>query len=102
MANNEKVVKAIIDSVGELNKQLPKEDQLGTDLDEVLFGKGGKLDSMGLINLVVITEQKIFEEIGITIILTDEQAMSQDNSPLRTIGTLIDYVSSIVEAKSIG
>jgi len=93
----EKIVQAIFRAVDEVNQGLPEGQRLKKSLDTVLFGRSGVLDSLGLVNLIVAAEEKIEEEFGITITIADERAMSRKNSPFRTIGTLVDYVSSLLE-----
>jgi acyl carrier protein len=62
------------------------------DASTVLFGPGALLDSMGLVTLVVDVEQQVLQEYGLSVTLADDRAMSQRNSPFRTIGTLRDYI----------
>lgn len=99
MAIDEKVTGLIFNVVDEINQQLPKDNQLKKSTDTIIFGKSGVLDSLGLVNFIVSTEQKIEEELGTTISLTDEKAMSQKNSPFKSIGTLADYIISILKVK---
>ena len=47
-------------------------------------------------------EEKIEEEFKVTITLADERAMAQKISPFKTIGTLADYVSLILEEETDG
>ena len=96
MIKNEKIIQVIFSAIDEVNQQLPKEQQLEKSIDTVLFSSSGKLDSLGLVNLIVATEQRIEEEFDVTITLADERAMSQENSPFRTIGTLADYISFLL------
>lgn len=100
MENDKKIIGLIFHVVDEINQQLPKNTQLIKSTDTVLFGKSGVLDSLGLVNFIVSTEQKIEEEFGTTISLTDEKAMSQKNSPFKSIGTLADYIISILKVKA--
>ncbi len=93
----EKIIQAVFRAVDEVNQELPEGQRLKKSLDTVLFGRSGVLDSLGLVNLIVAAEEKIEEEFGSTITIADERAMSQKNSPFRTIGTLVDYVSSLLE-----
>jgi len=62
-----------------------------------LFGQGGKLDSLGLVNLIVAVEAMVEDELDVTITLADEKAMSMKNSPFRTIQTLADYINLLIE-----
>lgn len=69
--------------------------------DTPLFGKGGKLDSLGLVNLIVLTEQKLEEEFDVSISLADERAMSMESSPFATVQTFSDYVEQrLAEAEN--
>lgn len=59
MIKNKRITQIIFDAVSELNDELPKKMRLKKSVDTVLFGKSGKLDSMRLVTLIVIIEQKI-------------------------------------------
>jgi len=67
-----------------------------------LAGDFGRLDSAGLINLIVLTEQKTAQELGRTILLTDERTMSQINAVFRTLGSLADYIHLLLNEKRDG
>ena len=102
MTKKERVIQAIFNAVDEINQQFPKEDRLEKSIDAVLFGQSAKLDSLGLVNLIVTTEQKIEEEFDTTITLANEKAMSQKNSPFRTIETLAGYIFLLLEESANG
>ena len=92
--NVRNILKKILFSIiAELNGELPPERQLNKSLDTVLLGREGKLDSMGLVRLIVATEQKVTEELGVPVSLTDEKAFSQDHSPFQTVGTLLEFIA---------
>ena len=91
------IEKIIFKAVQEINEQLPQEQQLAQSTKTVLFGKAGKLDSLGLVNLIVIIELNIEDEFDVSISIADEKAMSQQHSPFRTIGTLADYINMLLK-----
>ena len=62
-----------------------------------LIGQGAVLDSLGLVNLILEVEQRLEADHSVTIILADERAMSQKNSPFRSVRSLTDYVCRLVE-----
>ena len=95
-----KIEKIIFESIKELNLQLPSERQLTTSMDTILFGNGAKLDSLGLVTLLVIIEQNIEDEYNIVLTIADEKAMSQKNSPFRTIESLSKYIYLILDEES--
>ncbi len=50
--------------------------------DTQLFGRGSKLDSLGLVNLIVLVEEKTADTFGKSVTIADERAMSQKEQPL--------------------
>ena len=63
-----------------------------------LFGKGGLLDSMGLVSLIVAVEQEIDDRFGVAVALADEKALSRSSSPYLTVSTLADYAAERIGA----
>ncbi len=97
--NNDKVLQTVMQSIDELNWQLPKDEKLEKSLDTALFGDAGSLDSLGLISLVTTVEQKIEEDFDTTLTLLDDIDALEEENPFETIKTLSDYVASILEKK---
>ena len=95
--NFEDVLKVILDSVSELNLQLDDSHQLELSPETQLFGRGSKLDSLGLVNLIVLVEEKTADTFGKSVTIADEKAMSQKNSPFRTVQTLAEYLFSLLK-----
>lgn len=58
-----------------------------------LFGAESELDSMGLVHLIVDVEARL-RDAGAPVSLISEQAMSQRNSPFRTVTTLSEFIAS--------
>ncbi len=81
MSDAEKLERAIYAAVDELNGQLPKGVHVEKTLDAPLYGKGGKLESIDVVGLIIEVEEKIKEEFGIAITIADERAVSEQNSP---------------------
>ncbi len=100
MSDNEIILKALYDAVEQVNIDLPADQKLAKSPVTVLFGPGSSLDSLGLVNLIVAAEQKIDENMSVAISIADERAMSQKNSPFRTIQTLADYIDILVQEKT--
>jgi acyl carrier protein len=96
MVDKQQIIESIYTVIDEVNEGLPPHLRLAKSSDTVLFGQGGKLDSLGLVNLVVALEQKIGDQFGKTISITDERAMSERNSPFRSITSLAEYVARLL------
>jgi D-alanine--poly(phosphoribitol) ligase subunit 2 len=76
-------------------------DNIAVDEHTHLLGSSGVLDSMGLVNVVLDVEQQVNDFLGLNIVLANERAMSQKQSPFRTIGTLADYVLFCIQENSL-
>ncbi|HAY99634.1 MAG TPA: hypothetical protein DCY38_02450 [Opitutae bacterium] len=57
-----------------------------------LYGEGGALDSMALVNLIADVEDALTEKFGVSVTLADEKAMSARHSPYRSVAALVDAV----------
>jgi acyl carrier protein len=60
--------------------------------DTVLVGTDAVLDSLGVVQLIVEVEQRVEQTHSISVTLANDKAMSQRNSPFRTVGVLADHV----------
>ncbi len=96
VSNNKKIVETIFGVIDNINQRLPNEERLEKSVDTVLFGTSGKLDSLGFVQLIVAVEQGIEKEFGAIVTLANDQAMTQRNSPFRTVGTLAEYIQLLL------
>ncbi len=71
-------------------RELP--DGFTVDADTALFGRGALLDSLGLVSLVLELEMAVNDRFGAEVVLADEKAMAQKNSPFRTVGSLARFI----------
>jgi acyl carrier protein len=96
MSNHERIVQAVYSAVDELNKQLPKGVHVDKSLDAVLYGKTGKLESIDVVSFIMEVEDQIKAEFGVSLTIADDRAMSQQNSPFLTLGTLTEYLDQLL------
>ena len=99
MIDPSEVERAVVAAIDDYNQQVPDGQQLRAARETVLFGKGAALDSMGLVNLILCVEQRIAEDLGHEVAISDDRAMSRRTSPFRTMGTLVDYVAELLGGK---
>ena len=100
MIDNEKVLEAIFEAIDEINAQRPEEQQMAKSVDTVLFGESGTLNSLELVNLIVTVEQVLEDGFGVSLTLADEKAMSQKRSPFKSVKSLAEYTSTLLEEDS--
>lgn len=94
-----KVLQAILEGIEEANQVLHREARLEKSEAAVLMGESGQMDSLGLVNLIVAIEQKIEEGFHVSVNLADDEAMSLRANPFSTVGTLADYITTLLDRK---
>lgn len=93
----QRVRELLYECLAEVNLERLDENQLVCDPATVLFGAGAALDSLDLVWLVVMFEQKIGDALGSEISLTDDRAMSERNSPFQTVTSLVAYTARLLK-----
>ena len=90
MATREQVAKSVQRAIEGFNAS--DDRAIRMDEETILLGEGGAVDSLGLVRLIMTVERQLEDDLGVPISLTDEKAMSERNSPFRSVGALISYV----------
>jgi acyl carrier protein len=96
------VIAVILSSVREYNQQVPTDRRIPETPDITLFGSDGQLDSLGLVNLILIVEENLEREYHVPITLADDRAMSQDKNPFRSVHSLAGYISQLLNESKRG
>lgn len=89
------VLAVIYEAISDLNLQLPPEQRIEKSSSTVLFGAGGKLDSLGLANFIVMAEEKLEDRYGFHVNLTADDPFSPTTGHFRTLHSLATYVSEL-------
>lgn len=90
------VLKLIYDSIDEINEELEDDEKVKKGEDTVIYADGSSLDSLGLVNLITIIEQKLEEETGEYITIADERALSMESSPFQNVKSLKEYIELLI------
>ncbi len=90
------VLELIYNSIDEMNLDIEESQQVKKTEETQIFGTGDSLDSLQLVNLITIIEQKIEEETGEFVSLADERAMSMEESPFKTVSSLKVYIETLI------
>lgn len=91
------IIEILYEVIDEMNQQFNFQAMLQKKESLELFGEGSLLDSLGLINFIVAVEEKFEDKSNVTLTLANEEMMFGENSPLRTVGFLADYIYSNLE-----
>lgn len=85
----------IFDAIDEINLSL-EDVQMEKSEETVIFGKESVLDSMDLVHFISLIEEKVEDKSGDYISIADENAMSLEVSPFKTVKTLNEYIESLL------
>jgi acyl carrier protein len=96
----DRVVSVTYSALSELNLQLPKNERVEKSPSTVLFGDGGRLDSLALANLIVILEAKLETAFGFQFDLTQDDPFSAGTGHFQTVQSLANYISRLVQPRS--
>ncbi len=96
----DRVVSVTYSALSELNLQLPQNERVEKSTSTVLFGDGGRLDSLALANLIVILEAKLETAFGFQFDLTQDDPFSSGTGHFQTVQSLANYVSRLVQKRS--
>ena len=94
--NQPDVLAAVLEAAAEYNEQLDEDHKLDLTPETRLLGKSSKLDSFGLVNFIIVVEEKLLDKFDKSIVLADERAMSQEHSPFRSIQSLSEYAYTLL------
>ena len=64
--------------------------------ETTLYGQGSDVDSLGFVQLLLDVEERVNTRYAVSVTPTDEKAMSQRNSPFRTVQTLAEYLADLI------
>jgi acyl carrier protein len=92
----ERIERAVFRAIDEINQARANEQRVEKSSDTVLMGPSARLDSLGLVNLVVAIEEQVADEFGFTINIADMRARSQSANPYQTVSSLVEYIASIL------
>ena len=98
----EKIIQAIFEAINDINKQTPKDERLTKSADAKLYGGDGPLESLGLVNLIVATEQHLENVCGISISLAEEHVMDENENRFETVASMADFVETVYKESLSG
>jgi acyl carrier protein len=94
------VLALVLDLTGDAVNSDETVEQSELSENTALVGRGAVVDSLGLVQIISDVEDMISDRYGRYIDLTDDRALSQQRSPFRTVGTLVDHVLTCLGSPS--
>jgi acyl carrier protein len=96
MLDHAAVQEIVLRALESLNEEREPDDQLVIGPGTKLFGADAELDSLALVSVIVDVEEAVSSQVGRTVMLTDDRAMSRDVSPFTDVQTLTAYVVELL------
>lgn len=90
------IERLVMDAMRSTNLARQESSRLEVTPDAAIFGPGSPLDSLGLVALLLDIEEA-FQTAGYPIVLSDERAVSQKRSPFRSVRSLVEYITPLVQ-----
>ena len=84
----------VLDAMARTNMARDESHQLDVSPTAVLYGPESTLDSLSLVTLLIDIEEALLDA-GHEVSLSDERAMSQQQSPFRDVQTLVAYIHNL-------
>lgn len=83
-------------AIDEVNQQSGDDVVIAKAPETRLLGSDQSVDSLTFVNLVVAIEEQIQLTRGISVVLVDEDSMTMQEHPFRTVETLARYVERVL------
>lgn len=93
----QQVIECIYAALDEVNRDRGDAPPLEKSPETPIHGTESVLDSLGLVNFVVIVEENVEREFDVPIVIGDDRALSRDPSPFESVGELATYITGLLE-----
>jgi acyl carrier protein len=95
----EEILQLVYAAIDDVNALTASGEPFEKHPSAALLGGDQGMDSLTFVNLVVALEEQIATRLGVSVVLVDENTMSLQEHPFKTVGTLAKYVETLVAAQ---
>lgn len=89
----------IVPAINEINQGAASTRQIELNESTRLIGEGSKIDSLGLVTLIVAIEEHAYNQTKKQITVASEKAVARTSSPFKTVQSLTSYVHELINEK---
>ncbi len=89
------IEQVVLAAISATNLARKEDAQLEVSTTAPLYGPGSPLDSLGLVSLLIEVEEGL-RDAGTDVVLSDERAVSQKQSPFRDVPSLVAYIEKLI------
>jgi len=98
LLNKELLLNMVLKAVEEMNDHLDDEIPIQEGENAPIYEY---LDSFGLVSLLVCIEQAIEDECNISLDLASLDHINEQNSPFKTVETLVNYILEVSKSYAL-
>lgn len=98
-SQTQRICQIVMDAMDRLNLSREPSDQLNVSPEAPIFGADSRLDSLGLVSLLIEVEEGLRDN-GWDVSLSDERAISQKHSPFRSVPALVEYIERSITSST--
>jgi hypothetical protein len=84
----DRALQIVYDAIDVVNRQLPASRRLPKSTETIIVGPSGRLDSLGIVNLVLAIEERAGDVVGAPVRLLDEGDLIDERGPFRNVESL--------------
>lgn len=95
------VIDALYAAIDELNETLAPKERVEKSCGTTLFGEGSRLDSLGFVNLILATEQRLSTALQRPLALS-EKLLSEAEMPPAQLEAFATHIQTLLENRSDG
>ena len=100
MSDQTRIMNVVFSAIDDINETLPESRRFSKKPEAVLFDPGGTMDSLGLTIFIVAIEQKIEQEFDLSMSSAGDYKMFDEDSPFRTVQSLVSYIDLLLKNKA--
>lgn len=95
-SDRNQIANIVLQTLRELGEDVGIDELKAVDETTRLLGARSALDSINLVNFIADVEERISDELGIEIVLANQNALSRTHSPFRRVSVCIDYIMELI------
>ena len=94
MVQKENIMNVVFKAIDEVNQQLPMGERVKFSEDSAL----SDLSSLTVVNLIVALEQNIEEDLGVSVVFGDQEAIyTEESNAMETVKTLVEFLFQLLK-----
>lgn len=92
IAQQQRILNIVYRAIEDVNRELPADKKLEKAETTELYSESSALDSLGLVKLILTTEEYLEDEFGVLVTISDQVVTSRAHNPFKTVQTFAEFI----------